>query len=201
MREYDPQVFQRLYKVCKPVIRNLTFQIDAKRFDLTPDIIASYFWDKMLFVFNKYYGTCTEEHLKARILLSLSTYKCNLLRRYAYSEKAQYYQNQFSLDTVFENDRELVDSSEEEKAQSEMWDMLQDYMNKNLSEDAKLVWEVLTTPPPYIKERVKEGSRITNILLVDFFGMKKTKSSVKYLSELREDIQYWLKRASKELHY
>ena len=62
MKEYDQAVFQRMYKICKPVIRNLVRQIDAKRFDLTPDIIQSYFWDKMLFVFNKYYGTDTEEH-------------------------------------------------------------------------------------------------------------------------------------------
>ena len=72
---YDQQMFLRLYKVCKPVIRNLTKQIDYKRYNLTPDIISSYFWDKMLYVFNKYYGTCSEEHLKARILASLSTFK------------------------------------------------------------------------------------------------------------------------------
>lgn len=77
MQEYDEATFNRLYKVCKPVIRNLTRQIDYKRFNLTPDIIQSYFWDKMLFVFNKYYGECTEEHLKARILASLSTFKIN----------------------------------------------------------------------------------------------------------------------------
>ena len=50
MRDYDEAMFNRLYKVCKPVIRNLTKQIDYKRFNLTPDIISSYFWDKMLFV-------------------------------------------------------------------------------------------------------------------------------------------------------
>lgn len=43
MKEYDQAVFQRMYKICKPVIRNLVRQIDAKRFDLTPDIIQSYF--------------------------------------------------------------------------------------------------------------------------------------------------------------
>ena len=84
MQEYDEATFNRLYKVCKPVIRNLTRQIDYKRFNLTPDIIQSYFWDKMLFVFNKYYGECTEEHLKARILASLSTFKNKLLESKAY---------------------------------------------------------------------------------------------------------------------
>ena len=197
---YDQQMFLRLYKVCKPVIRNLTKQIDYKRYNLTPDIISSYFWDKMLYVFNKYYGTCSEEHLKARILASLSTFKNKLLRS-AYGEQAEYNQSLFKLDDLFDNDKELEDDSEEEKAKSEMLEMMYDYMKEHLSIDAYMIFEVLLTPPPYIKERIKENGRITNLLLVEFFGMPKTNSSVKYISELRSDIQYWEDRAKEELKY
>lgn len=197
---YDQQMFLRLYKVCKPVIRNLTKQIDYKRYNLTPDIISSYFWDKMLYVFNKYYGTCSEEHLKARILASLSTFKNKLLRS-AYGEQAEYNQSLFKLDDLFDNDKELEDDSEEEKAKSEMLDMMYDYMKEHLSIDAYMVFEVLLTPPPYIKERIKDSRRITNLLLVEFFDMPKTNSSVKYISELRSDIQYWEDRAKEELKY
>lgn len=197
---YDQQMFLRLYKVCKPVIRNLTKQIDYKRYNLTPDIISSYFWDKMLYVFNKYYGTCSEEHLKARILASLSTFKNKLLRS-AYGEQAEYNQSLFKLDDLFENDKELEDDSEEEKAKSEMLDMMYDYMREHLSMDAYMIFEVLLTPPPYIKERIKDSGRITNLLLVEFFDMPKTNSSVKYISELRSDIQYWEDRAKEELKY
>ena len=197
---YDQQMFLRLYRVCKPVIRNLTKQIDYKRYNLTPDIISSYFWDKMLYVFNKYYGTCSEEHLKARILASLSTFKNKLLRS-AYGEQAEYNQALFKLDDLFDNDKELEDDSEEEKAKSEMLDMMYNYMKEHLSMDAYMIFEVLLTPPPYIKERVKDNGRITNLLLVEFFDMPKTNSSVKYISELRSDIQYWEDRAKEELKY
>ena len=197
---YDQQMFLRLYKVCKPVIRNLTKQIDYKRYNLTPDIISSYFWDKMLYVFNKYYGTCSEEHLKARILASLSTFKNKLLRS-AYGEQAEYNQALFKLDDLFDDDKELEDDSEEEKAKSEMLDMMYNYMKEHLSMDAYMIFEVLLTPPPYIKERIKENGRITNLLLVEFFDMPKTNSSVKYISELRSDIQYWEDRAKEELKY
>lgn len=197
---YDQQMFLRLYKVCKPVIRNLTKQIDYKRYNLTPDIISSYFWDKMLYVFNKYYGTCSEEHLKARILASLSTFKNKLLRS-AYGEQAEYNQSLFKLDDLFDNDKELEDDSEEEKAKSEMLEMMYDYMKEHLSIDAYMIFEVLLTPPPYIKERIKDSRRITNLLLVEFFDMPKTNSSVKYISELRSDIQYWEDRAKEELKY
>lgn len=75
MKSYDNKVFMKMYNLCKPVIKNLVYHIDYRRFNLTQDIIESYFWDKMLYVFNKYYDSSTEEHLKARILASLSTYK------------------------------------------------------------------------------------------------------------------------------
>lgn len=200
MKEYDQAVFQRMYKICKPVIRNLVRQIDAKRFDLTPDIIQSYFWDKMLFVFNKYYGTDTEEHLKAQILASLSTYKSKLLR-YAYTERASYYQNQYRLEDLFDDSKELEDNTEEVTAHNEMWKMLNDYMMEHLNTDAKLVWEVTVTPPPFIKEKIKDGARVTNLILVDFFNMPKTRNSIRYFTELKEDIEFWLDKAKKELHY
>ena len=180
MQDYDEAMFNRLYKVCKPVIRNLTKQIDYKRFNLTPDIISSYFWDKMLFVFNKYYGTCSEEHLKARILSSLATFK-NKLLRFAYGEIAEYNQNLFKLEDLFDNDKELEDDDEEVKAKEEMLELLYKYMKEKLSPDAYMVFEVLLTPPPYIKERIKDGERITNIMLVEFFDMPRTKKSVKYI--------------------
>ena len=200
MQDYDEAMFNRLYKVCKPVIRNLTKQIDYKRFNLTPDIISSYFWDKMLFVFNKYYGTCSEEHLKARILSSLATFK-NKLLRFAYGEIAEYNQNLFKLEDLFDNDKELEDDDEEVKAKEEMLELLYKYMKEKLSPDAYMVFEVLLTPPPYIKERIKDGERITNIMLVEFFDMPRTKKSVKYIGGLKQDIFYWEEKAKEELHY
>ena len=200
MQDYDEAMFNRLYKVCKPVIRNLTKQIDYKRFNLTPDIISSYFWDKMLFVFNKYYGTCSEEHLKARILSSLATFK-NKLLRFAYGEIAEYNQNLFKLEDLFDNDKELEDDDEEVKAKEEMLELLYKYMKEKLSPDAYMVFEVLLTPPPYIKERIKDGERITNIMLVEFFAMPRTKKSVKSIGALKQDILYWEEKAKEELHY
>lgn len=200
MNDYDREVFNRLYKICKPVIRNLTKQIDHKRFNLTPDIISSYFWDKMLFVFNKYYGTCSEEHLKARILSSLATFKSKLLR-FAYGEIAEYNQSLFKLEDLYDNDKELEDDEEEYTAKEEMMELMYKYMKDKLSMDAYMVFEVLITPPPYIRERVKEGHRITNLMLVEFFNMPRTKDSMKYISEIRKDIEYWGERAKEELKY
>lgn len=198
MKQYDAKVFNRLYKVCKPVIRNLVKQIDARRYNVSSDIIASWFWDKMIFVFNKYYGEVSEEHLKANILRALSTYKLHLLK-YAYNERAEFNQSLRSLEDLFDNDKELEDDAADAQAKEEMIKMVNDYMKENLSMDAILVWEVITTPPPYIEEHMQFG-KITNILIAEFFNLPKTRNAVKYIGELREDIRYWIERASHDLH-
>lgn len=197
---YDERLFLKLYKLCKPVINNLVRGIDARRYNVSPDIIASQFYDKMLYVFNKYYGKVDEEHLKANILRALSTYKNHLLR-YAYNDRAEFNQNLKSFEDLFDNDKEdYMDDDSETQAREEMLRLVNEYMKKNLSPDALLVWECITTPPPYIEENAKFG-KITNILLAEFFNLPMTRSSVKYIGELREDIRYWIDKAREELHY
>lgn len=199
--DYDKKLFNKLYKLVQPVIRNLVRGIDVNRLNTSPDILTSQFNDKMLFVFNKYYGTVEEEHLKANILRALSTYKNHLLK-YAYSEKAIFNQNLKSFEDLFDDSKEDFSDEleEQEKAKVEMWNLLKNYILDNLSPDAQLVWEVTLNPTPYIEMNAKYG-RITNTLLVDFFDLPKTRDSVRYIGELKEEIQSVMEKAKKDLHY
>lgn len=194
---YDVDMFNHIYKLCKPVIRNLVRQIDSRRFNLPQDMITSYFYDKLLYIFNKYYGKVSEEHLKANILRGLTTYKNHLLK-YAYNEKSEFNQNLYSLDLLFDNDKECIDDNDDVIYREEMLQKVDDYMKEHLSDNAYLVWQVVTNPPNYIEERVR-GSRITNILIAEFFDLPKTRSSVKFIGELREDIRYWMEKAGEDI--
>lgn len=197
---YDVELFNKLFKLVQPVIRNLVRGIDIRRFNITQDILTSQFYDKMLFVFNKYYDTVDEEHLKANILRALSTYKNHLLK-YAYSDKASFNQNLRSFEDLFDDSKEdLSDEDDSTKVKNYMFDMLNDYMNNHLSIDAKLIWEVTITPPPYIEINTKYG-RITNTLLAEFFDLPKNRASVRYIGELREEIKLTLEQAKKDLKY
>ena len=95
LKPYDEDLFNRLYKTCKPLIRRLVRGIDSRRFNVTPDIINSFFWDKFLYVFNKYQSEYDEERLKATLLSSLQTFKSKLLRN-AYTKQAEFNQRKIS---------------------------------------------------------------------------------------------------------
>lgn len=196
---YDPKVFNRLYKLCKPVIRNLVRQIDCSRYKVTPDIITSYFYDKMLYVFNKYYGTCSEAHLQARILTSIKTFKNKLLRS-AYGEMAEFNQAQDSLEVLFDNNKEdQVIDDEESQLKEMLFKKVEDYMKEKLTEDGWLIFEILYNTPESIKEWFTSTGKITNINILDFFEMPRTKASLKYISDLRKDVDYWIERAKVDL--
>ena len=203
LKEYDEKVFAKLYKLCKPVIKNLVKQIDCRRYNVSKDVINSYFWDKMLFLFNRYYEESegNVEFLKAHILRGLSTYKYHLLQE-AYSERAEYFQSLTSLDELYDNNKEDVTADEDSTYKEELLKTLYDYMSQHLSPDAILVFECLMTPTAFLLEKTDNGRvRITNSMLAEFFNLPKAKTSIQYISDLRHDVEYWEQRAMKELSH
>lgn len=201
LEKYDEKIFAKFYKLCKPVIKNLVKQIDCRRYNVSRDVINSYFWDKMLFLFNRYYEESegNVEFLKAHILRGLSTYKYHLLQE-AYSERAEYFQSLTSLDELYDNNKEDVTMEEDGAYKEELLKTLYDYMNKHLSPDAILIFECLMTPTAFLLEKTDNGRiRITNSMLAEFFDLPKAKTSIQYISDLRHDVEYWERRAMKEL--
>lgn len=205
LENYNKVTFTKLYKLCKPVIKNLVKQIDYRRYNVSKDVINSYFWDKMLFLFNRYYEESNGdvEFLKAHILKGLSTYKYHLLQE-AYTERAEYFQNLTSLDVLYDNNKEDINIKDDEdyKYREELFDILYKYMNDHLSPDAILVFECLITPPPFLLEKTNNGkTRITNAMLVEFFNLPKCKTYTQYISDLRHDVEYWESRAIQDLQH
>jgi len=203
LEKYDEKIFAKLYKLCKPVIKNLVKQIDCRRYNVSKDVINSYFWDKMLFLFNRYYEESegNVEFLKAHILRGLSTYRYHLLQE-AYSERAEYFQSLTSLDELYDNNKEDVTMDDDNTYKEELLKTLYDYMNQHLSPDAILVFECLMTPTTFLLEKTDNGRvRITNAMLAEFFDLPKAKTSIQYISDLRHDVEYWEQRAMKELSH
>lgn len=198
-QSYDEALFNKLYRNMKPLMKRLAKQVDPKRFNVTSDIILSYFSDKFVYVFNKYQHVYDEEHLKAALLSSLSTFKNRLLRN-AYTEAAEINQQISQLEDLYDDSKELIDDSYESEVKEKQLNILYNYMKDHLDPDTYLLFEIQMDPPEYIRERLKtENGRISALLLLDFFELPRTKKNSAWIGEMRQDIEYWLGRAKEDL--
>ena len=195
---YDPKQFERIYKKCKPLMRKLVKTIDPRRYNVTEDVIYSYFEDKFLFVYNKYQDQYDEERLKATILSALSVYKNKLLRA-GYSQQADFNQELSSFEDVSESGREWVDDTEEVEARQDIHERFHDYMKEHLTPDEYLVFVTQLDPPPFIRERMVQG-RVTVEHLIDFFDLPRNKRSVNLITNYRHHIKEVLAQAEVEVH-
>ncbi len=199
MEGYDVKLFNKLYKKLKPLVRKLAKNVDHKRFNVSPDIIQSYFWDKFMYVFNKYQEEYDENRLQATLISSLQVFKNRLLRK-AYTEQAEYNQGLASLEELFDSSKELVDDSFETQEAQDKLDRLYNYMKDKLSPDGYLLFTVQYDPPGYIRSKLKtSNSKISTMMLLDYFELPRTKTNANYISQLRKEIELNIEKAKTEL--
>ena len=189
-KEYDVELFNFYYKSMTPLIRKLAKNIDPRRFNVSRDIIISYFYDKLLYVFRKYYNLSTEnpEKFKATIISSLQLYKTRLLIN-AYSKQSLDFNVAIaSFEDCFEGAKEdLSDLSEDERVKQERISEIHEFMRANLSADAYLLFHLQMSPPPFFYSE-ESKPRLTTSSLLDFFELPKTKLYIKYISTLNKEI-------------
>ena len=197
--DYDRDQFERLYKVCKPLIRSLSRNIDCKRYNVSIDIIQSYFWDKFMFVYNKYHKVYNEERLKANLLTSLQTFKNKLLRN-AYTQQAEFNQELTSFEVLYDNSKELIDDSDETRYKEDLSVRFHRYLQDNLTPDEYLLFKIELNPPTFFIERMEESHGKLSILhLIDYFELPRDRKSQNMISEMRINIKNTLKKAGQEL--
>lgn len=195
---YNREQFEKLYRLCKPLVRNLSRSIDSRRLNVSQDIIQSYFWDKFLYVYNKYQDRYDEERLKATLLTSLRIFKNKLLRN-AYTKQAEFNQELTSLDTLFDNNKECLDDSEETEYKQDLSDRFNQYMMDHLSPDEYLVFRVELDPPPFFTERIiKSHGKLSILHLIDFFELPRNGKSHAILTNMRKHIKQVLNTAKQE---
>lgn len=195
---YNQDEFNRMYRMCKPLIRKLSRGIDCRRYNVTPDIIQSYFWDKFLYVYNKYQDTFNEERLKATLLSSLKTFRNKLLRS-AYTGQAEFNQDLSSFEDVWESGKEWEDDSEETEYKEELSIRFNEFMQEHLTPDEYLVFRTELDPPPFFEERIKNSHGKLSILhLIDFFELPRDRKSHLMLTNMRNHIKEVLELAKTE---
>lgn len=194
---YDQVLFNKIYKETESLRKSLTFQIDPRRYGVTKDIIESWFDDKFIFVFNKYYGKMDNNLLKGMIINALKTFKFRVLRK-AYS-KFNLYEHSISL----EGELSLINiiPLEEELSEHNLFlEMALKYLKNNLCDDAFLILSIELNPPPYILEKIKSPkTKIPAKIIAEYLDMEKIRDSISYVNDLRSEINFWVNQA--KIHF
>lgn len=198
--DYDEDLFIRLYNTCKPLVKSLSRNIDPRRFNISQDILESYFWDKFLYVFNKYKNKYEEERLKANLLSSLKTYRNKLLRT-AYNEQCQFNQELTSLDELMDinGNKEYLDDSDEVSYNEDLSIRFHEYMKTKLTPDEYLIFVTELDPPKWFEDKIKESrGKLSTLHLIDFFDLPRDKKSQSIISKARKNIKKALEDAKTE---
>lgn len=196
---YDVSMFNEFYSKTANLRRKLASGIDHHRFGVTQDEIISWFDDKFLFVFNKYYHT-KHDLLLGYIIQGLTLFKARILRA-AYTEK--YTQKFVSPDDGFHHI--YLEDKYEEPEKTVCKDLLYDFLKEKISGNALFLMEIQLNPPPMIISTLdKEGkkfSKIPDYLLLKYLGIEKHKKGPNILLALQQEIKMGIDLAKKHFSY
>jgi hypothetical protein len=184
---YDEKLFNKLYKETEDLRRSLVYQIDPRRFGVSSDIIKSWFDDKFIFVFNRYFGEYDEGRLKGYLINSLKTFKLRILRK-AYS-KYNIHPNEVRLD----DDYGLINiiPIESEISESDLFlEMALSFLKEKLSLDAYTLLQLELNPPLYITSKMDNPkTKIPAKLIAEYFELSPDKDSISFINMLRGEIE------------
>ena len=196
--DYDIIEFNKLYKVCTPLIKRLTANIDNRRQNVSKDIVKSYFWDKFLYIYGKYHNQYEYEQLKASLLVGLKKYSYKLMRE-GYSMKAGFNQSLVSFEDLFDDSKE--DIMDEPNDSDYQLNLLNDFMRSRLTPDEYIIYQIILDPPPFIKVRMEEESKgkLSILQIIDFFEFERTRRVYRYLNDMKTKVLLTLKEAKLEM--
>ncbi len=199
--DFPHQLFNRLHKETRGLTKNLVKNIDHRRFGVTPDIIESWFDDKFIFVFNKYFRDMEEPHLKHSLIKALGLFKCRILRK-AYTGEAEIYSNVINLSDSEEQERfiNVIPSDDEPDEKTLFLSMALEFLKTELTREAYLVFELQLSPPEYLIQRSRSKNNITSKLLVEYLDLPDTRESVRYVDSLKTEIRLTIEKAREYFH-
>jgi hypothetical protein len=183
---YDEKLFNQIYQSTENLRNSLSRQINPRRYGVTDDIIKSWFDDKFVFVFNKYYGQISNDQLKAY-------FKYRVLRN-AYIKS-----NIFNDSVYIEDNFSMINvvSLEEDRDEKDMLlNLAMGLLKKELTPDAFLILEIDLNPPPYITTRVKSyRTKIPAKLIAEYLDLDIDCDGIRYVEELRKEVREAIKMA------
>lgn len=201
--QYDQNLFNKLYKETQLLRNKLVYNIDARRFGVDSNEIASWFDVKFIFVFSKYYKEFKDEPgvLKGHLINALQLFKYRVLKE-AYMDKNKQYLNKIEIQEIeyFEALISTEEETEREENHNHLLSKILSFLKSKLTDDAFLIFELQLNPPPFILHRLESLSNqrsgsIPNDILADYLGLIPNRKVISYIAELKKEIKVTVESA------
>lgn len=192
MPDYDPKLFNELYKKTERLRHSLVYQIDHSRFGVTRDEVMSWMDDKFIFVFSKYVNQKPPDVLLGYLINSLKTFKLKILRR-SYQDNNSVTLNSVSLDDLKLNyiKDEVGDDNYEI-----MLNLALSFMQDRLSNEAYDLLKIQLNPPLYITSKLKSpASKIPLNVILEYLGLEPNGMNMAIIRDLQYEIMNCVKDA------
>lgn len=188
MGDYDPQVFNEIYKATEQLRKKLAWQIDSRKYGVDYKEILSWFDVKFLFAFNKYFPVKEKEELKAHVIQALQFFKNRILRK-GYS-KSNIYNSMVDIEIVYNLKETQIDFEYDE--QQFFLNKAMTFLKDQLSQEAYQVLQVEITPPLYIIQQLANQDKYTTTkipssMISDYLGWGV--DGIKKVDDLRSQIK------------
>ena len=187
---YDEKLFNELYQKTAGLRRKLSSEINPHRFGLAPEDIHSWFDDKFIYVFNKYYHKYNSEILLGYLINSLKLFKCRVLRA-AYTTK--YSQTIIQIEDYSPLSNLFKEDSFNRDKQEKLEEIIL-HLESILTADALFILKIMLNPPPYIMTRITPSknqalrNRIPDELICKYLELPYNKKIQHIIAGLKNEI-------------
>lgn len=195
MGEYDPKLFNELYKSTSQLRKKLAYQIDSRRLGVDYQEILSWFDVKFIFVFNKYVKTHEKEELKAHLIKALQFFKNRILRK-AYS-KSNIHNSMIDIEEVYSLKETHIEHEYDERQL--FLGLIMEFMENSLSSEAYRILEIELNPPLFILNELSKTNysttKIPSSIIADYLGWGISKEAVQRVESLRKELRQAINEA------
>lgn len=197
-KDFNEEVFVRIFNETKLLRNKLAFQIDHRRFGVDNKDILSAFDIKFIWAFNKFiekYGIEDVGNLKGYIINSLKQYQFRLMRS---SYQPKYIDHVSMIDiTSMINETEI---EQDNPSISPFLDVALSFIKERVSDNAMMILELELNPPEWIASEMEylnksKNAKIPSDLIAEYFNLGSGELVINYINSLRQEIAGVIKLA------
>lgn len=186
--DYDAETFNEMYVKCSAYMDKLARGINPRYFNVTDDIVRSWFDDKFIWIYTKYHNEMSDKALLPHILKGLKTFQAHVMMK-AYSEKADMNMRMMSMDNEELWAPHQLEAIPDESKGFQDNDLVRE-VKARVKEilgntDAYTLFEMQLNPPPMV---LGDESGDQDSAWAKFFGLPLVEESFTYIHILKEEI-------------